>query len=151
VEKPVEESSIRPQPIAPEEAYVLVVEDNVSNFALIARLLAYLGIQRCEWKTTGWGIVEFAHTMPQVDLVLMDLRLPHEDGYAALRQIRSDPQLKETRVVVITAQASGPEMQKAREAGFDGFLAKPIDVDHFPEQIRQILAGASIWHMGENE
>jgi two-component system cell cycle response regulator DivK len=153
MEKSVMEESSIPEksPIAPEDAYVLVVEDNVPNFVLIARLLAFMGIKRCEWKTTGWGVVEFANTMPQVDLILMDLRLPHEDGYEALRQVRENPRLKDTRVIVVTAQASGPEMQKAREAGFDGFLSKPLDVDRFPEQIRRILAGESIWDMGDNE
>jgi two-component system, cell cycle response regulator DivK len=135
-------------PVVPEEAHVLVVEDNVPNFVLIARLLAYMGVQRCEWKTTGWGVVDFANTMPRVDLILMDLRLPHEDGYEALRQVRNNPRLRHTRVVVVTAQASATEMQKAREAGFDGFLSKPIDVDRFPEQIGRILAGEAIWEMG---
>ncbi|MCA9937471.1 MAG: hypothetical protein KC418_02440, partial [Anaerolineales bacterium] len=58
--------------IDPKDAYVLVVEDNVSNFVLVARLLAFMGVHRCEWKTTGWGVVEFAATMPRVDLILMD-------------------------------------------------------------------------------
>jgi two-component system, cell cycle response regulator DivK len=137
-----------PPAVTPEDAHVLVVEDNVPNFVLIARLLAYMGVQRCEWKTTGWGVVDFANTMPRVDLILMDLRLPHEDGYEALRQVRANTRLRDTRVVVVTAQASGLEMQKAREAGFDGFLSKPLDVDRFPEQIRRILAGESIWDAG---
>ena len=135
-------------PIAPEDAYVLVVEDNVPNFVLIARLLAFMGVQNCEWKTTGWGIVDFARTMARVDLVLMDLRLPHEDGYEALKQLRQDPSLDQARVVVVTAQASAEEMQKARQAGFNGFLAKPLDPDVFPDQIRQILAGEEIWELG---
>ena len=134
--------------IDPKEAHILVVEDNVANFVLVARLLAFLGIEHCEWKTTGWGVAEFAKTMPRVDLVLMDLRLPHEDGYGALAQIRADPLLKELRVVVVTAQASTAEMQKARAAGFDGFLSKPLDADRFPEQIRRILQGETIWDMG---
>jgi two-component system cell cycle response regulator DivK len=132
-------------PINPEDAYVLVVEDNVPNFVLIARLLAYLGVERCEWKTTGWGVVEFADTMPRVDLVLMDLRLPHEDGYEALAQIRNNEKLKNTRVVVVTAQGSTLEMKKAQEAGFDGFISKPLDADRFPDQIRKILSGEEIW------
>jgi two-component system cell cycle response regulator DivK len=135
-------------PVRPENAYVLVVEDNVSNFVLIARLLAYIGVQHCEWKTTGWGVVDFARTMPRVDLVLMDLRLPHEDGYAALKQLRSTEELAATRVVVVTAHASAAEMQRAREAGFDGFLAKPLDPDQFPEHIRQILQGEAVWSLG---
>ncbi len=135
-------------PVKLTEANVLVVEDNVSNFVLVARLLAFMGIRKCEWKTTGWGVVDFAHTMDRVDLILMDLRLPHEDGYDALRQIREDEALKDTLVVVVTAHGSREEMEKAREAGFDGFLAKPLDADRFPEQIRRILAGEAIWDLG---
>lgn len=135
-------------PVAPEDAYVLVVEDNVSNFVLVARLLAFMGIQKCEWKTTGWGVVDFAHTMPRVDLILMDLRLPHEDGYQALAQVRADELLKDTRVVVITAHGSSAELQKARAAGFDGFLVKPLDADRFPSQIRDILNGDPVWDLG---
>ncbi len=134
--------------VDPQEAHVLVVEDNVPNFVLIARLLAYMGIQKCEWKTTGWGVVDFANTMPRIDLILMDLRLPHEDGYEALRQIRADDRLGDTRVVVVTAQGSHAELEKARVAGFDGFISKPLDADAFPEQIRRILAGESVWDLG---
>jgi two-component system cell cycle response regulator DivK len=134
--------------IDPKDAHILVVEDNVSNFVLIARLLAFMGIQKCEWKTTGWGVVDFALTMPRVNLILMDLRLPHEDGYEALRQIRQDPRLQETKVVAVTAHSSTDEMQKARDAGFDGFLSKPLDADLFPEQVRQILSGEEVWDLG---
>lgn len=134
--------------VDPSDAHILVVEDNVSNFVLIARLLAFMGVQKCEWKTTGWGVVDFANTMQRIDLILMDLRLPHEDGYEALAQIREDENLKDTLVVVVTAHGSSQEMQKAREAGFDGFLVKPLDADNFPEQIRQILNGESVWDLG---
>lgn len=134
--------------VVPEEAYVLVVEDNVSNFVLVARLLAFMGVHKCEWKTTGWGVVDFAHTMPRVDLILMDLRLPHEDGYQALSQIRADEKLRGTRVVVLTAHGSSAELQKARNAGFDGFLVKPLDADKFPQQIRAILNGEPVWDLG---
>jgi len=129
-----------------KDATVLVVEDNVSNFVLIARLLGYMGIH-CEWKTSGYEVVEYADSLPHLDLILMDIRLPYEDGYGALRKIRSSPSLKETRVVAVTAEASEEQMRKAREAAFDGFLGKPIDPDRFPEQIRHILAGESVWDL----
>jgi len=130
------------------DAHVLVVEDNVSNFVLIARLLAFIGIQKCEWKTTGWGVVDFANTMPRVNLILMDLRLPHEDGYEALQHIRQDAHLRNTKVVAVTAHSSAAEMKKARAAGFDGFLSKPLDADLFPEQIHKILDGEEVWDLG---
>lgn len=133
--------------IDPNQAHVLVVEDNVPNFVLIARMLAYMGIQRCEWKTSGWQVVEFADTLPRIDLILMDIRLPYEDGFQALQKVRSSPRLKETLVVAVTAEASADQMRRAQEAGFDGFLGKPLDPDRFPDQIKRVLSGDPVWEM----
>lgn len=135
-------------PVDPRDAYVLVVEDNLQNLVLVARLLAFLGVRRYEWKASGWQVLEFADTMPRVDLVLMDIHLPYEDGYDALRKLRSDTRFKDTRVVAVTADANPASMDKARQAGFDGFLGKPIDPDKFPDQIRQILHGEQVWDLG---
>jgi len=132
-------------PIDPAEAHVLVVEDNVPNFVLIARMLAFMGVQRCEWKTSGWQVVQFADTLPRIDLILMDIRLPYEDGYQALKKIRANQRLKETLVIAVTAEASEEQMQKARDAGFDGFLGKPLDPDRFPQQIKRVLDGDDVW------
>jgi two-component system cell cycle response regulator DivK len=125
---------------------VLVVEDNVANFVLIARMLGYMGIH-CEWKTSGYEVVEYADSLTRLDMILMDIRLPYEDGFAALQKIRSTPNLNKTRVVAVTAEASAEQMRKAREAGFDGFIGKPLNPDHFPEQIRQILSGEPVWEL----
>jgi two-component system, cell cycle response regulator DivK len=130
----------------PKDCTVLVVEDNVSNFVLIARMLGYLGIH-CEWKTSGYEVVEYADTLPRLDLILMDIRLPYEDGYGALKKIRASERLKRVPIVAVTAEASVEQMNKARASGFDGFLGKPLDPDRFPDQIRNILAGDPVWEM----
>lgn len=132
-------------PIEPVEACVLVVEDNMRNFMLIARLLAHMGVQRCEWKTSGWQVAQFADTLPRVDLILMDIHLPYEDGYQALQKVRASPRLRNTLIVAVTADASEEQMRRARAAGFDGFLGKPIDPDRFPDQIKRILNGEGVW------
>ncbi|MBN1440581.1 MAG: response regulator [Anaerolineales bacterium] len=129
--------------VNPKEATILVVEDNVSNFVLMARMLAYLGIH-CEWKTSGYEVVEYAHTLPRVDLILMDIRLPYEDGYEALRKIRTSL-YKDIPVVAVTANASQDELNRAQAAGFDGFVGKPLDPDRFPDQIRRMLHGEPVW------
>ncbi|MBN1303188.1 MAG: response regulator [Anaerolineales bacterium] len=141
--KLTESQQIRKSAI-PKDATVLVVEDNVSNFVLIARMLGYLGIH-CEWKTSGYEVVEYADTLPRLDLILMDIRLPYEDGYGALKKIRASDHLKDTPIVAVTAEASQEQMNKAKESGFDGFLGKPLDPDRFPEQIRRILSGEAVW------
>jgi two-component system, cell cycle response regulator DivK len=130
----------------PKGATVLVVEDNVANFVLIARMLGYMGIH-CEWKTSGYEVVEYADTLPRLDLILMDIRLPYEDGYGALKKLRASPHLKDTLVVAVTAEGTSEQLKKARESSFDGFIAKPLDPDRFPDQIRRILAGEPVWEL----
>ncbi len=132
--------------VSPKGATVLVVEDNVSNFVLIARMLGYMGIH-CEWKTSGYEVVEYADTLPSLDLILMDIRLPYEDGYGALKKIRNSPSLKNAKVVAVTAEASTEQMNKSKNSGFDGFIGKPLDPDRFPEQIKRILAGDEVWEV----
>ncbi len=138
-------SEVKRAPIEPAEAQVLVVEDNMRNFVLIARMLAFMGVQRCEWKTSGWQLVQFADTLPRIDLILMDIRLPYEDGYQALQKVRASSRLKNTLVIAVTAEASEEQLRKAKAAGFDGFLGKPLDPDRFPEQIKRILNGEPVW------
>lgn len=133
------------QPVS-SETTILVVEDNVSNFVLIARMLGYLGIH-CEWKTSGYEVVEYADTLPGLDLILMDIRLPYEDGYGALKKIRSTEHLRSIPIVAVTAEANEEQMKKARASGFNGFLGKPLDPDRFPDQIRRILNGEQVWEM----
>jgi two-component system cell cycle response regulator DivK len=134
------------QPAIPKDAAVLVVEDNVSNFVLVARMLGYLGVH-CEWKTSGYEVLEYADALPRLDLILMDIRLPYEDGFAAQRKLRASERFKKVPIVAVTANASQDQLARARAAGFDGFLGKPLNPDRFPEQIRRILNGDAVWDL----
>jgi two-component system cell cycle response regulator DivK len=134
--------------IKPEEAHVLVVEDNVYNYQLLSRLLAFLGIRNTQWKRSGKEVLEFADSLPQVDLILLDIHLPYEDGYAALAKLRDHDRFAKTVVVAVTAEATEENMERARQAGFDGFVGKPIDPDRFPNQIEALLRGEGVWDVG---
>jgi two-component system cell cycle response regulator DivK len=123
---------------------ILVVEDNVGNFMLIARMLDNAGIH-CEWKTSGFEVVEFAETLDDLDLVLMDIRLPYEDGYGAFRKLRNNAKFQNIPIVAVTAITGLDQMRAARLAGFNGFIGKPLNPDRFPHQVNRILAGESVW------
>jgi len=145
---PPDNSTNPPPATDPRNAHVLVVEDNLQNLVLMARLLAFIGVQTYEWKASGWQVVEFALTMPRVDLILMDIHLPHEDGFEALKNLRAEPRFARTKIVAVTADTTQSTMERARAAGFDGFLGKPIDPDKFPNQITAILRGEQVWDLG---
>lgn len=132
-----------------QDICVLIVEDNVRNYALLARLLSFMGVKKTEWRRSGWQVPEFAQdAMAQVDLILLDIHLPDEDGYEVLTRLREEEHFQDTRIVAVTADITSVNLVRAQSAGFDGFLAKPIDVDHFPDQIRRILQGESVWELG---
>ena len=136
--------------VSPDSRYIdptptiLVVEDNPGNFMLIARMLDDAGI-RSEWKTSGYEVVEFAETLPRIDLILMDIRLPYEDGYGAFRKLRQSEKFKNIPVIAVTAVTGTEQMRTAQLAGFNGFIGKPLDPDRFPVQIRRLLEGNSVW------
>lgn len=128
---------------------VLIVEDNVRNYALLARLLSFMGVKQTEWRRSGWQVLEYAQdTMSQVDLILLDIHLPEEDGYQVLARLRKDELFRDTRIVAVTADITNANLTRARKSGFDGFLAKPINVDQFPDQIQRILQGEPVWDLG---
>jgi two-component system cell cycle response regulator DivK len=128
-------------------AAVLVVEDNVSNFQLVARMVEALGM-RCEWKTSGYEVLEYAEALPRVDIVLMDIRLPYEGGFEAAAKLRRSQRFASVPIVGISAVASSDQVERAKSAGFNGFLGKPLDPDRFPDQIRRVLAGEKVWELG---
>jgi two-component system cell cycle response regulator DivK len=133
------------KPVEPCDAQVLVVEDNTDNFITIARLLAYSGIApfRSHWKASGLGAVQHADLLPHLDLILLDIGLPHEDGYEILAKIRTMARFNSTLVVAVSGRVD--EMEKARAAGFDGFVGKPLEPDRFPGQLSRILKGEPVW------
>ena len=129
-------------------AHVLVIEDNIYNYTLIARLLKFLGIERIDWSRTGRQVHGADNAHSRVDLVLLDIHLPYEDGYMTLDRLRTNPRFEGTRIVAVTAEATEDNMRRARDAGFNGFIAKPIDPDRFPEQVDQVLQGEEVWDLG---
>ena len=139
------------EPLRPEQAHVIIVEDNADNLLVVMKLLKMIGVERINWRTTGSQVVQFVQSLSQAntegrpDLILLDIGLPGEDGYQVLAALRADPLLQNTRVVAVTVRNAAIEMPRARAAGFDGFIGKPIDPLRFPDQIKRVLAGESIW------
>ena len=117
---------------------ILVVEDNERNLKLLRDVLEYAGYDVRVARTAEDGIVLAVKEPP--DLVLMDLQLPGIDGTEALRRLRENPRTADIPVVAVTAQAMKQDRERALEAGFDGYVEKPISVRAFPEQVRSFLS-----------
>jgi two-component system cell cycle response regulator DivK len=107
-------------------APILVVEDNDKNMKLVRDVLHATGYDTLE-ATTGEDAVELAMKR-SVALVLMDVQLPGIDGVEALARLRDDERTASIPVLAVTAQAMFGDEQRFLDAGFDGYLSKPVDV-----------------------
>jgi two-component system cell cycle response regulator DivK len=117
---------------------ILIVEDNERNLKLLRDVLEYAGYDVRVARTAEDGITLAVKEPP--DLVLMDLQLPGIDGVEALRRLRDSPRTADIPVVAVTAQAMKQDRERALDAGFDGYVEKPISVRAFPDQVRSFLA-----------
>jgi two-component system cell cycle response regulator DivK len=118
-------------------ATILVVEDNEKNLKLLRDVLQWAGYDVVAASSAEQGVAIAMERPP--DLVLMDLQLPGMDGTEALRQLRGSPRTRSVPVVAVTAFAMKEDRERALNAGFDGYLAKPISVQALPEQVRSFL------------
>lgn len=119
-------------------ARILVVDDNASNLELMLYLLRAFGHdpQGAADGAIGLDAVRSC----AFDLVLSDVLMPHMDGLEFLRQVRADPQLAACKVVAVTASAMVGDRENLMKAGFDGYIAKPIDPEKFVGQVESYLA-----------
>jgi two-component system, cell cycle response regulator DivK len=114
---------------------VLVVEDNEKNMKLVRDVLQASGYTTLE-STTGEEAVELALSQAPA-LVLMDVQLPGIDGVEALDRLRDDERTASIPVLALTAQAMRGDREQFLEAGFDGYLSKPVDVVELISAVRE--------------
>jgi two-component system cell cycle response regulator DivK len=114
---------------------ILVVEDNEKNMKLFRDVLRATGYRTLE-ASTGRQALTLAATHGPA-LVLMDIRLPDMTGVEALSRLRLDERTALIPVVAVTAQAMKGDHKRFMEAGFDGYLAKPVDIDEFLAIVKQ--------------
>jgi two-component system cell cycle response regulator DivK len=119
------------------EATILVVEDNERNLKLVRDVLQYAGFDVVAAGSAERGI-ELALQCPP-DLILMDLQLPGMDGTQAMRQLRSSARTSAVPIVAVTAQAMKDDRRLGLDAGFNGYIEKPISVPALPRQVRSFL------------
>ena len=120
---------------------ILLAEDNELNAEIAETVLEETGI-KVKHVEDGIQCIEELKKMPEkyYDVILMDVQMPNMDGYTATQRIRDlDDSRAEIPIIAMTANAYDEDRRKAQEAGMDGFLAKPLDVDEMMRLMAQII------------
>jgi two-component system, cell cycle response regulator DivK len=117
---------------------VLIVDDNDRNRKLAVDVLRLAQFRTLEAVTAAEGIALASEHLP--DVILMDLRLPDLDGTEAARMLRAEPRTSRIPVVAVTALPLDARDDWLFDAGFAGYVVKPIDIDEFPDVVRRFCA-----------
>jgi two-component system cell cycle response regulator DivK len=120
---------------------ILYIEDEPANRLLVRRVLEAEGYSITE-AIDGLAGLEMAAQM-QPDLILLDINLPEIDGYDLARRFRETPGLQHVPILAVTANVMKGDRERTLEAGCDGYIQKPIDVDRLPEQVKAALQKTS--------
>ena len=117
---------------------ILVVDDNPTNLKLVSDVLEFDGYQML--KAIDAEEAQQIIKTNRPDLILMDIALPGMDGLSLTRLLKADPETRTIRIVALTAFAMKGDEQKARDAGCDGYVTKPIDTRKLATLVAEFLA-----------
>jgi two-component system cell cycle response regulator DivK len=117
---------------------VLYVEDNPDNRLLVKRILLSEDYSLLEAIDARDALNVLKTARP--DLILMDINMPDMDGYTLTAQIRSLPGFKNVPIVALTANVMRGDKERTLEAGCDGYIQKPIDIDHLTREIEKYIS-----------
>ncbi len=116
---------------------ILLIEDNPANLELMGYLLGAFGYDTRAAADGGAGLA--AARAAAFDLIVCDVHLPVMDGYEVARRLKADPATRAAPLVAVTALAMVGDREKVLAAGFDGYIAKPIDPEAFVRQVEAFL------------
>jgi CheY-like chemotaxis protein len=124
-----------------DHKHALIIDDDAYNVYVMQRFLDKESISYTtilEMATLETALDQ----LPPVDIVLLDLEMPKRDGYEVINMLR---QHLDVSVPIVACTVHTAEINRTRRLGFSGFIAKPLDMDRFSEQVRRILSGEPIW------
>jgi two-component system cell cycle response regulator DivK len=122
-------------------ARVLYIEDNQANRLLVLRVLTAEGHMVLEAEDGSMGLEIARREHP--DLVLVDINMPEMDGYEVASRLRALSQLDGVPIIALTANVLRGDRERSLQAGCDGYIQKPLDVDLLPSQVEAFLRAAA--------
>jgi len=131
-----------------EYSYLYVEDDNLSREVMQTIMTNALGVSDLtifEDSTDFMARLKRLANKPNV--VLLDIHIKPLDGFQLLQLLRADPDYQRTRIVALTASVMNEEVQKLRQSGFDGAIAKPLSIKTFPTLMMRVVRGEAVWHI----
>lgn len=128
---------------------ILYVEDEALSRKVMTMLLrGRLGLEHVTIFEDSSDFIERLNVLsPLPDVIFLDIHMEPHDGFELLEMVRNSDRFQSTPVVALTASVMNEEVERLKNAGFDGCLAKPIDSDTFGDTLQQIVGGKRVWQI----
>lgn len=128
---------------------ILYVEDDkASREVMYLMLVAEMGLSNVYiFEDSHDFLPRVTQLHPLPDIILLDIHVQPLDGFEMLRLLRAHPRYQAVPIVALTASVMNEEVDRLRQSGFDGVIAKPIDTDTFPRLLNRILGGEKVWRV----
>jgi len=123
------------------KAKILYIEDNFDNMTLVKRVLEIEGYEVIPAGTGNEGLFKAGQLLP--DLIITDINLPDIDGYEVTDSLKKNQKTAHIPVIAMTANVMKKDRESVFQAGCDGYISKPIDVDELPNQVETFLKGGN--------
>jgi CheY-like chemotaxis protein len=128
--------------------HVLYVEDDATSRKVMEMLLhQQAGFMLTEFEDSTDFLLRVKDLVSPPDIILLDIHVHPYDGFEMLQMLREEEMYQNIPVVALTASVMAEEVEQLQSASFDGTIAKPIDRKTFPDLIRQVLSGETVWHI----
>jgi two-component system, cell cycle response regulator DivK len=122
--------------------HALIIDDNPNNIEVLAMLLTQENATYSAVHSL-WHIEQTLDQVGSPDIIFLDLEFPNGDGFGLLKDLKADARFN--RIPIVAYSVHTGEFDRIREAGFDSFIGKPVNLQNFPDQLRRILDGEAVW------
>jgi CheY-like chemotaxis protein len=133
-----------------DQVFLYVEDDVLSREALELILKRVMHVKVVHLFEDSSDFMARVRALPaQPNVILLDIHMSPHNGFEMLSMLRQDPQYQHAHIVALTASVMNEEVELLKQSGFDGVIAKPINVMDFPALIQRVAHGESIWHIAE--
>ncbi len=129
-----------------QPTFLYVEDDMMSRHVITLMLKDMMGYTNVIIFEDSENFLERVRALPTVpDVIFLDVHIRPHNGFEMLTMLRGEEAYKTATIIAMTASVMAFDVQRLREAGFDGLIAKPVRKKHFPDLLQRILKGESIW------
>lgn len=132
-----------------QQPVIVYVEDDEPSITVMKAVVEkVMGLPKLHILPSDADFIQLVNQLGvQPDIFLLDIQMEPYDGFDLLALLRNDPQYEDSKVVALTASVTNEEVALLKRGGFDGAIAKPLNIDLFPELIARIMKGEQVWYV----